>query len=162
MKSAIIYSSKTGNTQLLANVIKENIEEDCEYIGMPNTDVNAELYFVGSWVDKGNFDGVILEFLKTLKNKKIFLFGTAGFQNSKPYYDRILNCVKQSIDESNEIIGEYMCQGKMPIAVKEKYEAMDLANAKFNVSSFIENFDLALSHPDSEDLARLENIIKNI
>ncbi|MEG0169355.1 flavodoxin family protein BilS [Anaerorhabdus sp.] len=161
MKNAIIYSSKTGNTELLANIIKENIE-NLVYCGQPESGIDADVYFVGSWVDKGSFDTSILDFLKTLKNTKIFLFGTAGFQSSKPYYDRILGSVKESIDSSNEIIGEYMCQGKMPMAVKQKYETMDLSNAKFNVAGFIDNFNKALSHPDTNDLDTLKTIVKGL
>lgn len=161
MKYAIIYSSKTGNTELLAHIIKETSQGECIAFGKPNLSMDeADLYFIGSWVDKGSYDKEILDFLKTLKNKKIFLFGTAGFQSSKPYYDRILNNVKEAIDDSNTIVGEYMCQGKMPMAVKQKYEAMDLTTAKFDVAGFIDNFNSALSHPDSQDLLQLETMIK--
>lgn len=45
-----------------------------------------------------------------IKNKKIFLFGTAGFGGSDAYFEKILGQVKQSIDASNTVIGEYMCQ----------------------------------------------------
>lgn len=163
MKYAIIYSSKTGNTELLANVIKETMQGECIAFGKPNLSIeDAELYFVGSWVDKGSYDKEIIEFLKTLKNKKIFLFGTAGFQSSKPYYDRILNNVKQAIDDSNTIVDEYMCQGKIPITVKQKYEAMDLTTAKFDVAGFIDNFNQALTHPDHKDLSQLETMINNM
>ena len=54
----------------------------------------------------------------------MFLFGTAGFGESEAYFQKVLDRVKESIDESNSIIGTYMCQGKMPMAVRERYEKM--------------------------------------
>lgn len=44
-----------------------------------------------------------------MKNKQIFLFGTAGFGGSDIYFRKILSQVKQFIDAGNVIVGEYMC-----------------------------------------------------
>ena len=43
---------------------------------------------------------------------------------SDAYFEKILGQVKQSIDASNTVIGEYMCQGKMPQSVRERYVKM--------------------------------------
>ena len=95
--------------------------------------------------------------LSKLKNKKIFLFGTAGFGGSDAYFEKILGQVKQSIDASNTVIGEYMCQGKMPQSVRERYVKMkENPEHPANLDLLIQNFDRALSHPDSEDLERLK------
>ena len=95
-----------------------------------------------------------------LKNKQIFLFGTAGFGGSDIYFRKILNQVKQFVDASNVIFGEYMCQGKMPQSVRERYVKM-IENPEHPdiIDALIENFDKALSHPDADDLERLKNII---
>lgn len=93
-----------------------------------------------------------------IKNKKIFLFGTAGFGGSDAYFEKILGQVKQSIDASNTVIGEYMCQGKMPQSVRERYVKMkENPEHPANLDLLIQNFDRALSHPDSEDLERLKS-----
>lgn len=107
--------------------------------------------------DKGSADTKTLELLAKLKNKKIFLFGTAGFGGSDVYFEKILGQVKQSIDASNTVIGEYMCQGKMPQSVRERYMKMkENPEHPANLDLLIQNFDRALSHPDSEDLERLK------
>ena len=67
---------------------------------------------------------------------------------------------RQTIDSSNTIVGEYMCQGKMPQSVRERYVKMkENPEHPDNIDALIENFDKALSHPDSDDLERLKNII---
>ena len=120
----------------------------------------SELLYIGFWTDKGNADSDTLDFLSKLKNKKIFLFGTAGFGGSDAYFQRILGNVKSAIDSSNTIVGEYMCQGKMPQSVRERYVKMkENPEHPDNIDTLIENFDKALSHPDADDMEQLKNII---
>lgn len=142
----VVYNSLTGNTKLLADTIKSVL---------PNNN-NDDIVFVGFWTDRGNADSKTIEYLKGLKDKKIFLFGTCGFGGSVTYFERILTNVKNNIDSSNEIIGEYMCQGKMPNSVRERYMKMkESDNCPPNIDALIDNFDKALSHPDEKDLEKL-------
>ena len=77
---SIIYSSRTGNTRLLAEAIRESLPADlCNHFGTDEAGaVESEKLYVGFWTDKGTADEAALALLKRLKNKKIFLFGTAG------------------------------------------------------------------------------------
>ena len=76
------------------------------------------------------------------------------------YDEQILNHVKQFVDSSNAVVGTFMCQGKMPQSVRERYVKMkENPEHPDNIDALIENFDKALSHPDSDDLERLKNII---
>ena len=123
---SIIFSSVTGNTEKLADTIHETLPQDmCDYFGGNELQVpESDLLYIGFWTDKGNADNKTLELLSKLKNKKIFLFGTAGFGGSDTYFNKILEQVRQSIDSSNEVIGAYMCQGKMPQCVRDRYIKM--------------------------------------
>lgn len=57
-------------------------------------------------------------------------------------------------------VQEYMCQGKMPPSVRERYMKMKVQpEHPENIDALIENFDRALSHPDGNDLERLRKII---
>lgn len=78
---SIIFSSMTGNTRKLADKIHEILpKESCDYFGTADAQgIKSELLYIGFWTDKGNADSDTLDFLSKLKNKKIFLFGTAGF-----------------------------------------------------------------------------------
>lgn len=85
---SILFSSLTGNTKKLADAIHETLpEEGCEYFGAIKTPVpSSELLYIGFWTDKGNADNETLTLLSTLKNRRIFLFGTAGFGGSDAYF----------------------------------------------------------------------------
>lgn len=160
---SIVFSSVTGNTRQLAEAIRESLPETgCDYFGLCSAEaLKSEMLYVGFWTDKGNADEASLALLKTLKNKKIFLFGTAGFGISEAYFRRVLDNVRLSIDESNSIVGEYMCQGKMPQSVRERYVALKAQpQHPANIDALIENFDLALSHPDAADLDKLKKLVQ--
>ena len=159
---SIVFSSLTGNTKKLADVIHETLpKNECDYFGAIEAQVpQSKLLYVGFWTDKGNADHKTFELLSKLKNKKIFLFGTAGFGGSDVYFQKILGQIRQSIDSSNVVVGEYMCQGKMPPSVRERYMKMKVQpEHPENIDALIENFDRALSHPDGNDLERLRKII---
>lgn len=120
----IVYSSITGNTEIIAKAIKDTLDKDsCIYFGKPDeiADQDAPIIFVGFWVYKGSCSEEIKTYLRTLQYKKIVLFGTAGFDGSEEYYDAILEEVKQNIPESNKVIDSFMCQGKMPHSILARY-----------------------------------------
>lgn len=162
---SILFSSLTGNTRYLADALKAALPKDkCDYFGeICETLPDSEIIYLGFWTDKGVADGKALELLKKLKNKKIFLFGTAGFGGSDEYFEKILSKTKEAIEESNTVIGEYMCQGKMPQSVKDRYIKMkEQSNCPPNIDMLIENFDRALSHPNKDDLNKLVETAVNI
>ena len=158
MSHAIVFSSKTGNTRLLAETLRDSLpRENCIYFGAPAPEaLEAETLYIGFWTDKGHADDTLTAFLQTLREKRVFLFGTAGFGGSAEYFDQILTAVKKALDASNTVIGTYMCQGKMPMTVRQQYEKMrQQPDANPNLGMLIENFEKALSHPDAADLEQL-------
>ena len=147
-KYSIIFSSLTGNTKKLADTIRAVLPaEDCDYFGAPKAEeLHSEILYIGFWTDKGNADSATLELLSKLRDKKVFLFGTAGFGGSEAYFQKILEHVKQSVGPSNSVRERYM---------KMKAQPEHPANS----DALIENFDRALSHPDEDDLERLRKIV---
>lgn len=168
MKIAIVFDSHTGNTEKIAVSIKEacsNQEVIC--FGESKQIEDADLIFIGSWIDKGNCSAKIQTFIKTLNNKKIAFFATAGFGGSTEYYDKLAQRFDSIVSVDNEILGHFFCPGKMPLTVRERYVKMiqeHPEDKQLQVS--IDNFDAALLHPDTTDLENAKKyaleIIKNI
>ena len=160
---SILFSSMTGNTKELADAIREILpEETLDYFGLcKDADPQSEILYIGFWTDKGTADESTSDFLKQLHGKNIFLFGTAGFGGSKEYFDKILKKTEHSLDKSNTVFGCYMCQGKMPMSVRQRYEEMKKQPIHLpNLDAMIENFDKALSHPDADDLEQLKQAVR--
>lgn len=100
MSYAIVFSSKTGNTALLAQTLQEQLPQaDCCYFGVPDAAaLAADTLYVGFWTDKGKADADTLELLQQLHGKRVFLFGTAGFGGSAPYFEKILAATRKALD----------------------------------------------------------------
>lgn len=164
MNIAIIYSSKTGNTKIIAEAIKEELQnKNIIYFGNVSEELpKADIYIIGSWTDKGNATNDIIEVLKKIENKKIAYFGTAGYGGSEEYYKKLFEKVKININPSNEILGYFYCQGKMPIQVRARYEQMIIQNPENSkLKTAIENFDNALSHPDDTDINNVKKWVRS-
>lgn len=159
MSYAIVYSSRTGNTALLAQAIRDALPaKDCIYFGQPDSQaLAADTLYIGFWTDKGTCDELTADFLKRVTNQKVFLFGTAGFGGAPDYFERILCRTRENLGPETMEIGSYMCQGKMPQAVRNRYEKMEPSPRR---EAMIENFDQAVSHPDAEDIEHLKAAVQ--
>ena len=164
MKIAIIYDSITGNTKKIAEAIKAECEDKDILFGDMQTNINeAELIFIGTWTDKGNCSEKVKEKLASIQNKKIAIFGTAGFGGSEEYFHTLYQRVKEFVPKTNEILGYFYCQGKMPLSVKDRYVKMITEHPedkRLQVS--LENFEEALSHPDQKDVENAKKFAKEI
>lgn len=160
MTQAIVYTSQTGNTAQLAQCIRTLLPpEQVLYMGdiQPQA-LQAERLFVGFWTDKGDCPPEMAAFLAELTGKEVFLFGTAGFGGSPDYFTQIIRRVTAHLGPDNRLLGWYMCQGKMPQAVRTRYETLAQTQPE-QAQPMLDNFDRALSHPSQEDLAELQQAV---
>ena len=159
MTYAIVYSSRTGNTAQLAKALPPLWAGSGPlYCGAPDDAALAvDLILVGFWTDKGGCDQQTAAFLPQLHGKTVALFGTAGFGGSRDYFDRILERVAALAPSDARLLPGFMCQGKMPESVGQRYRQMlkdDPGNAQ--AQAMLQNFDAARSHPDARDLTALK------
>lgn len=157
MKYSIVFSSVTGNTKKLSETIKNKVDE-C-YFGKPCDEaLDADVIFVGFWTIGNSCGSDIKSFIEKLSGKKVFIFGTAGYDNTKEYFSGILDSVKKLVPQSNTIIGTYMCQGRVSDAIQNKIkEAMP---EKFEAIK--DNLVESLNHPNENDIKLLISEIDKI
>lgn len=169
MNIALITNSKSGNTAQLAQALREafavsDVQLVCD-VELPDAPDAAQLedaagqalladaVCVGFWCDKGSCTEGVAKLLERMDGKRVFLFGTCGFGGSQEYFDQIIERVKEHLPQTAELAGAFMCQGKMGSGVRARYEAMLAKNpTDARAQALIDNFDLALAHPDAEDL----------
>lgn len=116
----------------------------------------ADVVFVGFWCDKGSCSPAVQHFLQGLAGKRVFLFGTCGFGESDEYFAQILDRARTYLPADAQYIGGAMCQGKMGMGVKRRYEGMlekDPENAQARM--LIDNWNKAQSHPNEDDVLRI-------
>ena len=158
MSYAIVYSSRTGNTELLAHTIESALDaSECVYSGpLDDKALEADTIYCGFWTFKGTCDAKVEAFLGQCHDKNLFLFGTCGYGKDPAYQQQIIDRVAACVGADNQLIGSYMCQAKMPMSVRDRYVSLkESGQAPDNIDDLIENFDEALSHPDDADLTRL-------
>ena len=80
MKCAIIYSSMTGNTKLLADGVYRQLDELVPiYTVKDKIDLDAyDTLCLGYWIKKGGCDKATKKLWDNIHDKKIVLFGTMG------------------------------------------------------------------------------------
>lgn len=165
MTYSIVYSSKTGNTKMLADALHQALPaDDCVYFGAPDAQaLAAERIYIGFWTDKGTCDAETAAFLAQLTQQEIFLFGTCGFGGGVAYFEQILARVRDLLPESVQLVGSYLCPGKMPQSVRDRYVriAEEEPAKRSHMQKMIFNFDCALSHPDASDLQALIEEVEN-
>ncbi|MDB8556844.1 flavodoxin family protein [Turicibacter sanguinis] len=151
MKYAVVYSSVTGNTEKLAEVIKNKVGQ-C-YFGKPCDEaIKADVIFVGFWAIGNSCGADVKNFIEKLSGKKVFIFGTVGYDNTQEYFDEILSNVKALVPSSNTIIGTYACQGKVAEAVKNKMKE----NKPEKYELVKEKLAESVNHPNENDIKLLQ------
>lgn len=157
MKYSIVYSSVTGNTAKLAEVIKNKINPS--YFGPVSEEaLTSDVVFVGFWATRNSCGADVQAFIEKLSDKKVFLFGTAGYNNTQEHFDEILNNVKSYVPASNTIIGTYMCQGKVSEAMQNKIQEVKPEMYEAIKDKLAES----VAHPNQEDLNALISEIEKI
>lgn len=165
MKIHVLYASGTGNTELVAKAVYKAIPDtskDIQRLVNFKEDPGAETYFIGFWTNRGSASYELLDILSNLHGKNIALFGTCGMGGSPEYYREIENQVSAFIPDDNVYLGAFMCQGKMPMRVREKYLAMETDENYAQVQKMLRNFDEALLHPNDDDLKNAMDFVDSV
>lgn len=164
MKYAVVYNN-TENAKLLAEKICTYLKGKGEIVYSGVIDdkaLEAERIYLGFSTVQGVCDDNSKDFLQKLTNQELFLFGDTGF-GYKFYLDEIFNRVKVLVPSDVKIIGHFICQGKMPAAVKEKYLTMKSDETQIpTINRLLKNFDKALKHPNDKDFKKLKKTLKKV
>ena len=157
MKYAVVYSSVTNNTKKLAEAIQNKV--GAEYCGKPSEEaLAADVVFVGFWATRNSCGVDVQAFMQNLSHKKVFLFGTAGYNDTQEYFEEILNNAKEHLPTSNELIGTYMCQGKVTDAMQERIK--EVMPEKYELIK--DKLASSINHPNQTDLDALTATIEKV
>jgi flavodoxin len=156
----IVYSSKTGNTRKLAEGIHRGLAEALGAgqgvrIGAveENPDsVGADWILLGFWADRGNADQKALQYLKSLENRKVGLFGTLGAYPDSDHARDISKKVKEQVEEKNTALGCFLCQGRIDPALTERFKSLPADNPHAMTPERMKRHEEAAKHPDEKDI----------
>lgn len=132
----VVYDSETGNTKKIATEIFASLpgmSKDLINLHERTDFPEAKIYFVGFCVHRG----------------------TCGAGNSPKYYKKIASSVRIWLEDDNRYLGSFICQGKMPLTVRQKYESLLNTPEDCDCQQIrrqLQNFDEAMIHPTPTDL----------
>lgn len=155
MKTLIVYSSQTGNTKKLAEVVHNTLggEKTLCPVGEAPYPGGYDLVVLGFWLQAGKPDPKSMEFLAGLGPVELFLMATHGAAAGS---DHARNAMAhaQTLAPSATIVGTFSCPGEVNPAFLEK------ARRKDPQPPWIADAPAAAGHPDRADLARLGEVVK--
>jgi len=153
MKSLIVYSSRTGNTKSVAEAIKEILPEPCTIANVEEVPSVEDYDFIaiGYWVDKGMPDQKAKAFMEKIKGKKVGLFGTLGAYANSDHADDC-RARAEKLMEGNEVLGHFLCQGRIDPKVLEMMEKMASDHHPMTEERKA-RIEEAKKHPDETDFS---------
>lgn len=162
----VLYASRTGNTKQVAKEIFAALpgrSKDICDLAEGTEPREAGLYFVGSCINSGTCDGMVMDALSALHGKQVALFGTCGMGRNREYCRQIAKNIQAFVPEDCEYLGAFLCQGKMPMDVRRKYEELRQRGIwQEQLTLLIENFDEGMLHPDEQDMQHAREFVNQI
>lgn len=161
MSYSVIYSTHTDNViklagQIEASLGKDGLLFDGRVEAAPEFAKDADVVFVGFWTTKNSADSKIADLLKTLKGKKIALFGTCGFGSDEKHFTIVKNNVLKLVDPSSQVLGFFICPGRIGYEyVAKAKEANGDPKVDFHFPSYLKFYQEDEGHPNSEDLTKV-------
>ena len=153
MKGLILYSSKTGNTKIMAEQIYKKLKEKfqiylCDISSIDNSGAvpcnlgtdplgvpldmeksskekieNFDFVLLGAWIDRGTLNKNAMKVFKRIKNKKIGLFATLGAMPNSDHGKKV-KCTLEKLLKNKESLGTYLCPGQVDPKMIKKLEGL--------------------------------------
>ncbi len=166
LKSLVVYSSLTGNTKKVGEAIAEELAPNCDIHPVEDNPDTAgyDLVVVGYWVDKGTADAKAAAYLKSIKHSKVAIFATLGAEADSPHAVSSLQKGIDMLDSSNELVGKFICQGKIDPKLLEFMKKQFGTKGGFHAvdEKRLERHRKASTHPDEQDLANAKAVFAQI
>jgi len=163
MKTLLIYSSKTGNTKKVAEAIGEALEVIPVPVEENPNPADYDLIVAGYWVDRGTADGKMKSYLAKISGKKVALFATLGAEPDSEHADKCLDNGAALLGEGSEVVGRFICQGKVSEEMVDMMKKMFPAGHPHAMTpERLARIDKAASHPNAADLAAAKDYFGNL
>ncbi len=158
MKTLIIYSSQTGNTQKLAQAVFDEIkgEKNMVTVDEAPSPEGYDLVAMGFWFQAGKPDPKSAEYLARCRPPaRLFLFASHGAAKGSDHAKAgMANAI--GLTQGCEIAGTFTCQGQVNPKVLEK------AKSKPQPPVWIKDADFAKGHPDDADVKALREAVRGL
>ena len=155
MRSLVLYSSQSGNTKKLAEVVFGALPGEKEIHPIdeaPDSLAGFDFIALGFWFQGGKPDAKSAAFLAKPGDMKIFLFATHGAAKGSAHAQQGMDYAKE-LAAGAKVIGTFSCQGEVSPKV------LAAAAAKPVPPPWLSDAPDAKGHPNQNDYAELRQQI---
>ena len=161
----IIYSSRTGNTQSVAEHLASSLGlgavnardelrarlddrgPDGRLMRGDTAGTGDELLLLGFWAWRGGPNPTMRDLMRGLRDRRVFLFGTMAAWPDSPHARDCLDCSCELLAEGgNRLLGHFFCQGRLAPELRKKGHHPSTPERE-------RRLDEAEKHPDAADFA---------
>ncbi len=165
MKILITFYSKTGNTEKVANSIKEGLaDHKVDILKVEDTDSaslgNYEIIFLGSGIYAGRVSKTVLDLIKKAEKlpPKFVFFNTHASIDS---YQNGFKRVKRMIGDA-QLLGEWDCRGEsLGIPMETRFKMIENLPPEQQEQAK-KDMELLKGHPNQEDLENAKEFAKSV
>ncbi len=164
MKTLLVYSSKTGGTKKVADVINERFQatDYVDVVDAKNLNLDSyDLLIVGGWIDKGTMNKEVLEFMNKIKDKKIAFFFTLGAYPTSMHAYHCIERIKTTFEKNNnKCLGHFHCQGAVdPKLIEWMKNNFPSDHPHGPNEDRLNRWEDAAKHPNQEDFNAAKNFV---
>ncbi len=154
----IVYSSKTGNTEKVAKALYAAAEERCDIVSVQNAVAldGYKVIFAGYWVDKGEPDQAMQEFLQKLSDKKLVLFQTLGAEAYSEHGISSFANAGKYLSTGCKVLGTLSIRGAIDPKLIAGMMKMPAGHPHAPTEESKKRWRDASTHPDEEDIKTTE------
>ena len=159
-KWAVIYSSVTGNTKMIAEAIAE-AAESADVFRVQDAPVDLSGYDIvalGYWLRLGQPDPLMLKYLPQVENSKVVFFQTHGTAPTSEHAITSFARAGYNLGTGCEILGTFGCRGKINPKMLENRKNAGPDDPHGGPKS-AERWKLASTHPDAQDVADAKDLV---
>lgn len=156
----IVYSTRTGNTENVAAHVHEALNATHEAGGVEIASAadapdpkRYEWIILAFWVNRGTADDDTRAYLGRITGKRVGFIGTLGAYPDSKHAADVAERVGALIVERNELIGSFLCQGKVDPRLTERFQSLPPNHPHAMTPERAKRHRDAASHPDEADMA---------
>ncbi len=157
MKVLVLYSSRSGNTQKLAEAVYAALEGEKRLISitdLPLESYDYDLIIAGFSIMAGRVEPRMARFLAGFEEKtKILLFMTHGSKRGSALVKKVMKLAVRLVERA-DVVDCYSCQGEVSPVVLHKLRKASSPPA------WLDEGENAQGHPDNGDIEEFVALVK--
>lgn len=164
MRFAVVYSSLTGNTKLVAEAIREVMPVGTEIFPVEEapSPEQFDCLLIGFWANRGLPADNMREYMEGLRNKKVGIFITLGAYPNSEHADQCIKSAQALLRDHNDIRATFICQGKVDPELTKRFANLPPEHPHAMTPERRARHEAAKSHPDEQDLTMAKDVFRKM